>query len=114
MYERREEPIAPLSVFYLRLLRSLLRGCSLIVLALLIGMMGYHFLVGLNWLDSYLNASMILSDMGELAPLLTPAAKIFAGCYALFSGLIFVTIIAVMFAPVVHRFLHTFHAHKRL
>ena len=72
-------------------------------------MAGYHFLEKLPWLDAFLNASMILSGMGPVAPIQTSAGKLFAGCYALFSGLALITSIGVVFAPVFHRFLHRFH-----
>jgi len=79
------------------------------VVSLGIGMAGYHFLEHLGWVDSFVNAAMILSGMGPLAPLQTTSGKIFAGCYALFSGLAFITSIGLIFAPVFHRFLHKFH-----
>ena len=72
-------------------------------------MAGYHFLERLPWLDAFLNASMILSGMGPVGELKTTAGKIFAGCYALFSGVAFLTSIGLIFAPVFHRFLHKFH-----
>jgi len=83
---------------------------AVIILASLgLGMAGYHFLEGLPWLDAFLNASMILSGMGPVATIQTAGGKLFAGCYALFSGLAFITSIGVVFAPVFHRFLHKFH-----
>jgi hypothetical protein len=72
-------------------------------------MAGYHVFEKLSWLDAFVNAAMILSGMGPLGPLQTAAGKLFAGCYALFSGLAFITTIGVVFAPVFHRFLHKFH-----
>lgn len=77
--------------------------------ALAIGVLGYHFIAGLDWVDAFLNASMILGGMGPVNPLTTDAAKIFAAFYALFSGLAFVGFTAVMLAPFVHRLLHKFH-----
>jgi hypothetical protein len=74
-----------------------------------LGMTGYHVFEKLPWIDAFLNASMILSGMGPVAPIQTDAGKIFAGCYALFSGLTLVAILGIIFAPVVHRFLHKFH-----
>ena len=74
-----------------------------------LGMAGYHYLEKLAWLDAFVNAALILSGMGPLAPLQTPAGKLFAGCYALFSGLAFITTMGVVFAPVFHRFIHKFH-----
>lgn len=109
MFEKPHEPIATRAVFYRRMFYSLLLVILLVCAALIAGMIGYHITAGLSWLDSFLNASMILSDMGLVAQLTNPAAKVFAACYALFSGLIFVTIIGILFAPILHRFFHTFH-----
>src|SRR5262249_58847329 len=80
-----------------------------IVFSLGIGMLGYHIWVNLDWTDSFLNASMILTGMGEITELHTDGGKIFAGVYAIFSGVAFLTIIGVLVAPVVHRFMHPFH-----
>lgn len=77
--------------------------------ALAIGMAGYHGLEGLSWMDSFLNAAMILSGMGPANALHTPSGKLFAGCYAIFSGVVFITMAAVLLAPMIHRFLHRFH-----
>ena len=82
---------------------------AIIAGALGIGILGYHFCEGLGWLDAFVNAAMILSGMGPVSPLQRDAGKWFAGFYALFSGVAFITIIGVLFAPVVHRFLHKFH-----
>jgi hypothetical protein len=75
-------------------------------------MVGYHSLAKLNWVDSFLNASMILGGMGPVDPLQSSAAKIFAGCYALFSGLAFIGIASLIVAPFAHRLLHRFHLDK--
>lgn len=81
----------------------------LIGTALLIGVTGYHNLAGLGWVDSLLEASMILSGMGPVYPLSSMQAKIFASGYALFSGLVFIAVMGIVFAPVLHRILHKFH-----
>ncbi len=109
MYEHRSNPLLPRPLFYRRFARNVAIGLTLVVGALLIGMIGYHLLENMNWVDSFANASMILSGMGPLGELKTTAGKIFAGCYALFSGVAFLTSFGVMFAPVFHRFLHKFH-----
>ena len=109
MYEQRRAPLLPRRAFYNRLARSAGLGLVIVVFALAIGMAGYHFLEKLGWLDAFVNAAMILSGMGPLAPIQTSAGKVFAGCYALFSGLAFITTLGVVFAPVFHRFLHRFH-----
>lgn len=72
-------------------------------------MAGYHFLEGLSWLDGFLNAAMLLGGMGPVAPLQTPAGKLFAGFYALYAGLLFITVAGLLAAPVAHRLLHRFH-----
>lgn len=82
---------------------------AMVLVALMIGIAGYHFLERLPWLDSFLNASMILGGMGPVDTLNTAAGKFFAACYALFSGLVILAVAGVAFAPVVHRFLHKFH-----
>lgn len=84
-------------------------GCLIVGGALAIGMAGYHVLEHMGWVDAFANASMILSGMGPLGELKTTAGKIFAGCYALFSGVAFLTSVGVIFAPIVHRGLHKFH-----
>jgi hypothetical protein len=75
----------------------------------MIGMGGYRATAGLSWLDSFLNASMILTGMGPVSPMTNPGAKVFAGCYALFSGLAFLSSAGILFAPIVHRAIHRFH-----
>lgn len=109
MYERHKEPLAPKHVFVKRLIRSFFFGIGVICLSLFIGIYGYHYFEEMSWLDAYLNASMILSGMGPVDPLKTTAGKAFAGLYALFSGIIFLVIIAIIFAPLFHRFFHKLH-----
>lgn len=95
--------------FLMHLLRNIAIGAALIIVALYSGMLGYHFLEKMSWTDAFVNAAMILSGMGPVTPLATTAGKIFAGCYALFSGLAFIIIIGLILAPVVHRFFHKIH-----
>jgi hypothetical protein len=78
--------------------------------ALLIGMLGYRFLNKESWVDAFLDAAMILGGMGPVARFDNDAAKIFAGCYALFSGLVFISTAAVLVAPWLHGLLHRLHA----
>src|SRR5690242_13759277 len=113
MYERRTQPLLPRRVFYRRLSRGALMGATIISASLLIGMAGYHYFEKLSWLDAFTNASMILSGMGPLAPIQTTPGKLFAGCYALFSGIAFISSIGVVFAPIYHRFLHKFHLESK-
>src|SRR4051812_13542103 len=105
MYEHRRKPLLPRRAYYARLVRSVAIASAIIAGSLVIGMAGYHGYESLSWLDAFVNAAMILSGMGPVSPLQTSAGKVFAGCYALFSGLAFITSIGVVFAPVFHRFI---------
>lgn len=109
MFEPRNKPLLPRKVFALRVLRCLALALGIIGISLGLGVFGYHFCEGLSWLDSLLNASMILTGMGPVNELHTVAGKLFASFYALFSGVIFITSVALLLAPVFHRFLHKFH-----
>ncbi|MBW8889586.1 MAG: hypothetical protein JF616_17660 [Fibrobacteres bacterium] len=108
-FEAATQPLLPRAAFLRRLARHGRLAILFIAISLLIGMAGYRAFGGLSWLDSFLNASMILTGMGPVSPMTTPAAKIFAGCYALFSGLAFLSSAGILFAPIVHRALHRFH-----
>ncbi|MEO6027516.1 MAG: hypothetical protein ABIR79_11675 [Candidatus Binatia bacterium] len=106
---RQHVPLLSRTEFALRVAKNAMLGLGLIVVSLAIGVVGYHVTAGLGWVDSLLNASMILTGMGPVDELQTDGAKIFASFYALFSGVAFLTIVAVLMAPLVHRFLHRFH-----
>jgi|SRR4051794_8807944 hypothetical protein len=109
MFEHRKQALLPNRLFYARLSRGAALGGTIIGASLIIGMAGYHYFEHLPWLDAFVNAAMILSGMGPVAELHTSGGKFFAGCYALFSGIAFLTSIGVVFAPIFHRFLHKFH-----
>jgi hypothetical protein len=109
MDKHQPKSLPPRKVFALRVLRSLVVASGVIGCSLGLGVIGYHHWAGLPWLDSLLNASMILSGMGPVSELHTARAKLFASFYALFSGVVFITSVAILLAPVVHRFLHRFH-----
>jgi len=109
MFEHRSKPLLPRRQFYARLARSAGIALLLVVVALGIGMVGYRTFEPMSWVDAFVNAAMILSGMGPVSSLQTDGGKIFAGCYALFSGLAFITSLGIIFAPVFHRFLHKFH-----
>ena len=108
-FEHKTEPLMPFGAFLRRMLRTLSFVFAILAIGLGIGICGYHYFQGLGWLDSLLNASMILGGMGPVDPLRSDAAKIFASCYALFSGLAFVGIAGLMIGPFAHRLLHRFH-----
>lgn len=110
MFEHRTQPLLHRRAFFGRLARSLLAGLALVAVSLLAGMAGFHsFEPPMSWLDSFLNASMLLSGMGPLHHPQTTAGKLFAGFYALYSGLAVLAIAGISFAPVVHRIFHKFH-----
>ena len=111
MFEHVSKPVIPQRQFVSRLMRAVLLGLGMIVISLAIGMAGYlWFFPTLDWADAFVNAAMILSGMGPMAVPVTTGAKIFSGCYAIYSGLILVMSAGVVFAPLVHRFLHKLHA----
>ncbi len=108
-YERLKDPLAPPGVFLGRVLSNLVLVLALIAVSLAVGMWGYHDLERMSWIDAFANASMILSGMGPLGPLSTSAGKLFAGLYALYSGLFLIIAAGLLLAPLAHRFLHRMH-----
>ena len=109
IFEHRREKLISAAAFRVRLGKYILVSTLLIAAALCVGMVGYHAFESFSWTDSFLNASMILGGMGPVSELKTEGGKLFAGCYALFSGLIFIMSAGLVFAPLVHRLLHKFH-----
>ncbi|MCC6866166.1 MAG: hypothetical protein IT280_08410 [Ignavibacteria bacterium] len=109
MYEHSHSKLAPRKVYRKRLLKSGLISLIIFTISLFVGIVGYHYTAGLGWVDSFLNASMILGGMGPVDLLQTKTSKIFAGCYSLFSGVAFLSGMAIFLAPILHRFLHKFH-----
>src|SRR6185369_2328167 len=108
-YERRTDELAPQSIFVKRIIGAVGLALGVIFVSLCVGLAGYHFIAGFNWVDSLLEASMILGGMGLVNQLSNDTAKIFASIYALFSGLVVLALMGIMLAPVVHRVLHKFH-----
>ena len=113
MYEHKSHPLIPKREFYKRIFTHVSYAVGLIFISLGAGILGYHILEGLSWVDSTLNASMILGGMGPVNEVHTTAGKLFASGYALFSGIFFLVIAGVIFAPVFHRFLHKFHLESK-
>lgn len=109
MYESKKQPLLPRKEFHSRVARHVAFALGIIVVALGIGVLGYHFIAGLTWVDALLDASMILGGMGPVSDLHTDGAKVFASVYALFSGLAFIGIMAIVLAPFAHRIMHRFH-----
>ena len=109
IYERHYQPVLPRRAFLQRITRHASAAGTVILGSLAMGMLGYHFLEHFSWVDALLNASMILGGMGPVGELKTTAGKIFASFYALYSGLVVLVTAGIIFAPVLHRFLHRFH-----
>ncbi|HXA14199.1 MAG TPA: hypothetical protein VNW23_03660 [Opitutaceae bacterium] len=107
--EPRNAPMLPRPLFYRRVALGIVIGFGLLSTALFAGMLGYRVTGHMSWIDAFVNAAMILSGMGPVTPMESSAGKLFSGCYALFSGLAFITIAGVMIAPFVHRVFHCFH-----
>ena len=109
MYERKGDKLLPFPRFIGRVGKAFSMAFCIVVVGLLLGVLGYHFIAGLKWLDALLNSSMILTGMGPLDSMKDAASKVFASAYALFSGVIFLTSIGIVLAPVFHRVVHKFH-----
>jgi hypothetical protein len=109
MFEHPPKPLPPRPAFLRRVARSVGVSTTLLGISLGIGVVGYHAIAGLDWIDAILNASMILTGMGPVSPLRGAGAKLFASGYALFSGVVFVASAGLVVAPLAHRFLHRFH-----
>ena len=109
MFEHKSQPLLPLLAFFARMTRSVGVVAGIVAFSLWLGSAGYHYLGGLPWIDALLNASMILTGMGPVDPLSNASAKLFTTFYALYSGIAFLTVMAVLVAPLLHRFLHKFH-----
>ena len=109
MYEsRRQQPLTH-GTFVQRLALHAACAVALVIGSLAIGMVGYHLLEHLSWIDAFLNSAMLLGGMGPVNAPVTPAGKLFAGFFALYAGLVFIVSAGLMFAPVLHRLMHRFH-----
>lgn len=109
MYERKRQELAPLRVFYQRVLKNLLLATVILSICMLIGIFGFHFFAAAGWIDALHNSAMLLSGMGPVVTITSTGGKIFSAGYALFSGVVFITNIGVILAPVLHRLFHRLH-----
>jgi hypothetical protein len=109
IYERRTDPLLPAPLFARRLALNTLSVLGFMAIALAIGISGYMLTERMSLVDAFVNAAMILSGMGPMGELHTSAGKIFAGFYALFSGIFFIFAIAMLLTPLAHRLIHRFH-----
>jgi len=109
MYEHRSAPLLPRAQFLLRVLSHVLIVVVIVGGSLLGGMIGYRVTAGMTWMDAFLNASMLLGGMGPVGNLPNDGAKLFAGLYALYAGVVFIASASLLIAPVAHRIFHTLH-----
>jgi len=109
MFEKKSDKLLPWPRFAKRMAASLAITLGIVSLALLAGSEGYHVIAGLPWVDALLNAAMILTGMGPVDPMKDSASKLFATFYALFSGVVFLSAVGIVLAPVFHRIIHAFH-----
>ena len=109
MFEKKDEPLLPRAAFIYRMSRSFGATLMIVSVSLLIGSIGYHHFGEMSWIDALLNAAMILTGMGPVDSMTTTGGKLFATFYALYSGIAFLTMMAVVLAPLIHRLLHKFH-----
>ncbi len=113
MYETAKDPLLARAQFHLRVLRHAGAALGLIALSIGLGMWGYCGFEHLSLLDGFLNSAMLLGGMGPVNAPVTPAGKFFAGCYALYAGLVFIVTAGLLLAPLVHRLMHRFHWDKK-
>ncbi len=113
MYEHRRSPLLPARLYYIRLAQHAALALAILLVSLGAGMAGYAYFEGLGWIDAFLNSAMLLGGMGPVDAPHTPGGKLFAGCYALYAGLVFLATGAILLAPIVHRLLHRIHVEER-
>jgi hypothetical protein len=106
-FEHRSDPVIPRQAYLHRQLKYFVMASLFVVFSIFMGTVGYHYSADLPWIDSLLNASMILTGMGPVDHMNTTAAKLFSSFYCMYSGLAFLTTAAVLFAPLIHRTLHS-------
>jgi hypothetical protein len=109
VFEHKSQPLISGRAYADRLVRSAVAGIGLLIPSLAIGMLGYHGLEHLSWLDAFVDSSMLLGGMGPVHPPATEAGKLFAGTYAMFCGLVVILVAGVMISPMIHRAMHRFH-----
>lgn len=109
MFEHRTDPLLPRYAFLLRVIGHLLMATAVVGATLAIGVVGYHYLGDLPWIDALVNASMILGGMGPVDLITSTAGKYFTSFYALFSGLLFIGAASILLAPFMHRIMHRLH-----
>ena len=113
MYEHRRQPLLSRRHFLRRLARHGAVAACVLGISIAIGVVGFHVWGGLDWLDAFVNTSMLLGGMGQVGDIPSAAGKWFSALFALYAGLVFIAVSGILFAPVLHRFLHHLHADER-
>ncbi|HEY4100559.1 MAG TPA: hypothetical protein VGM20_06760 [Gemmatimonadales bacterium] len=108
-YEHRSQPVISMRLFLGRVGRHFLLALAIVIVSLIVGTMGYRVFARFEWIDSFLNAAMLLGGMGPIGEIPTTSGKLFAGIYALYAGLVLIAASGVLLAPVLHRLLHRLH-----
>jgi len=111
-FEHHRQPLASRRHFARRFLKFAGFAAVFLAASLFLGVLGYHWVCGLGWVDALLDASMILTGMGPVSPMPTDGAKVFASAYAIFSGVAFLTTFSILMAPILHRVLHRLHLNE--
>ena len=109
MYESKSKPLLPVHLFYRRVLKNVVFASGILAICLVIGLIGFHYTANTSWIDAFHNSSMLLSGMGPVVNIENNGGKIFSSFYALFSGVVFITNIGIILAPVMHRLYHRLH-----
>lgn len=109
MYEHKHQPLASKEKYHARLINNVAIALGALIAFLAVGVFGYHYTAGVAWIDALHNASMILSGMGPVVTIDTVSGKLFSSAYAIFSGVLFISLIGLVIAPIVHRAFHRFH-----
>lgn len=113
MFEHHTHAVLSRAAFVLRMMKGFGVSLLLVAVSIAFGMCGYHYFENFDWIDSFADAAMILSGMGPLSPLKTTGGKLFAGFYALYSGLAFIGLVGIALTPIIHRVLHQLHAEEQ-
>ncbi len=113
MFEKPHEPVLSFPLFLRRMMKGIASIAHLVLFSLIVGMLGYRLTENMGWIDCFYNAAMILSGMGPASDMHSNAGKIFAGVYALYSGLFVIAVMGILLAPVFHRVLHQFHQDRK-
>ncbi|MBF0489894.1 MAG: hypothetical protein HQL15_04670 [Candidatus Omnitrophica bacterium] len=109
MFERAREPILPHHLFLQRMMYCAFLSFAFLLISIVFGAVGYHFLERIDWLDSFLNSVMIMMGLGLESPLTTSNGKLFTIVFSVLSPFVFYSTIVIFFTPILHRLLHHFH-----